>query len=193
MCHDATRWLAAQPRRWVIEMFGGSWMRATNGKPPASGRAAQAKPKPHSLKAPQPVRYRELMRGRSKTSEAPAANHRSALAASGRTAHGKGCAALVRNTHNWLVSPVFRQTEELRLTFELSGRQRQDARPGPVKTYRVPPARAWWPAVVAPLERGVRPHRAHRASESNGAAFLPRGSSSKNTNTVGVLSPFQRS
>ena len=46
------------------------------------------------------------------------------------------------------------------LTFELSGRRRQDARPGPVKMYRVPPARAWWPAVGAPLERGVRPHPA---------------------------------
>jgi hypothetical protein len=44
------------------------------------------------------------------------------------------------------------------LTFELSGRRRQDARPGLVKMYRVPPARAWWPAVGAPLERGVRPH-----------------------------------
>ena len=44
------------------------------------------------------------------------------------------------------------------LTFELSGRRRQDARPGPVKMYRVPPARAWWPAVGAPLEREVRPH-----------------------------------
>ena len=43
------------------------------------------------------------------------------------------------------------------ITFELSGRRRQDARPGPVKMYRVPPARAWWPAVGAPLERGVRP------------------------------------
>ena len=42
------------------------------------------------------------------------------------------------------------------LTFELSGRRRQDARPGPVKMYGVPPARAWWPAVGAPLERGVR-------------------------------------
>jgi hypothetical protein len=42
------------------------------------------------------------------------------------------------------------------LTFELSGRQRQDARPGPVKMYTVPPDRAWWPAVGAPLERGVR-------------------------------------
>jgi len=37
------------------------------------------------------------------------------------------------------------------LTFELSGRKRQDARPGPVKMYTVPPARAWWPAVGAPL------------------------------------------
>ena len=44
------------------------------------------------------------------------------------------------------------------LTFELSGRRRQDARPGLAKMYRVPPARAWWPAVGAPLERGVR-HR----------------------------------
>ncbi len=42
------------------------------------------------------------------------------------------------------------------LTFELSGRQRQATKPGPVKMYRVPPARAWWPAVGAPLERGVR-------------------------------------
>ena len=43
------------------------------------------------------------------------------------------------------------------LTFELSGRQRQDARPGLAKMYRVPPDRAWWPAVGAPLERVVRP------------------------------------
>ena len=42
------------------------------------------------------------------------------------------------------------------LTFELSGRQQQDARPGLAKMYRVPPDRAWWPAVGAPLERGVR-------------------------------------
>ena len=44
------------------------------------------------------------------------------------------------------------------LTFELSGRQRQDARTGLAKMYRVPPDRAWWPAVGAPLERGVRHH-----------------------------------
>ena len=42
------------------------------------------------------------------------------------------------------------------LTFELIGRRRQDARPGLAKMYRVPPDRAWWPAVGAPLERGVR-------------------------------------
>lgn len=45
-------------------------------------------------------------------------------------------------------------------TFELTGRQRRDARPGLAKMYRVPPARAWWPAVGAPVERGVRPHLA---------------------------------
>jgi len=44
----------------------------------------------------------------------------------------------------------------VRITFELSGRRRQDARPGLAKMYRVPPDRAWWPAVGAPLERGVR-------------------------------------
>ena len=43
------------------------------------------------------------------------------------------------------------------LTFELSWRQRQDARPELAKMYRVPPAWAWWPAVGAQLERGVRP------------------------------------
>ena len=52
-------------------------------------------------------------------------------------------------------------------TFELSGRRRQDARPGLVKMYRVPPARAWWPAVGAPLERGVRPRYAD-AAEADG-------------------------
>ena len=50
------------------------------------------------------------------------------------------------------------------LTFELSGRQRQDARPGLAKMYRVPPDRAWWPAVGAPLERVVR-RQSRRASE----------------------------
>ena len=44
------------------------------------------------------------------------------------------------------------------LTFELRRDQRQGARPGPVKMYRVPPARAWWPAVGPRLERRVRRH-----------------------------------
>ena len=42
------------------------------------------------------------------------------------------------------------------LTFELSWHRRWDARPGLAKMYRVPPDRAWWPAVGAQLERGVR-------------------------------------
>ena len=42
------------------------------------------------------------------------------------------------------------------LTFELSGRRRQDARFGLPKMYRVPPTGHWWHAVGAPLERGVR-------------------------------------
>jgi hypothetical protein len=54
------------------------------------------------------------------------------------------------------------------LTFELSGRQRQNARPGLAKMYRVPPDRAWWPAVGAPLERGVRRHFASRSIPCTG-------------------------
>jgi hypothetical protein len=46
------------------------------------------------------------------------------------------------------------------LTFELSRPRRWDARPGLAKMYRVPPDRAWWPAVGARLERGVRHQRA---------------------------------
>jgi hypothetical protein len=64
-----------------------------------------------------------------------------------------------RVPESWSTTTSSQAERELRgLTFELSGRQRQGARPGPVKMYRVPPARAWWPAVGAPLERGVR-HR----------------------------------
>jgi hypothetical protein len=39
---------------------------------------------------------------------------------------------------------------------ELTGRRRQDAGPGPQTMYRVPAARAWRPAVGAPVERRVR-------------------------------------
>ena len=46
------------------------------------------------------------------------------------------------------------------LTFEVSWRQRQDARPRTAKMYTVLPAGAWWPAVGAQLDRGVRPHLA---------------------------------
>lgn len=61
------------------------------------------------------------------------------------------------------------------LTFELTGRQRQDAKPGPVRMYRVPPARAWWPAVGAPVERGVRPQRqAGQQSPTRSEMLEPR-------------------
>jgi hypothetical protein len=50
------------------------------------------------------------------------------------------------------------------LTFEVSWRQRQGARPEPQKMYTVPVARAWWPAVGAQLDRGVRPRRAMLAN-----------------------------
>ena len=56
------------------------------------------------------------------------------------------------------------------LTFELSGRRRQDAGPGLAKMYRVPPDRAWWPAVGAPLERGVR-HQGFGALAAAGRSF----------------------
>ena len=41
------------------------------------------------------------------------------------------------------------------LTFKLRGRQRQAAKPGLAKMYRVPPERAWWPADGAPLGEGL--------------------------------------
>jgi hypothetical protein len=49
------------------------------------------------------------------------------------------------------------------LPFELSGRRRQDTKPLPAKMYRIPPPRAWWPVLGAPLERGVERPRAHSA------------------------------
>ena len=66
-----------------------------------------------------------------------------------------------------------------RLTFELSGRRRQDARPGLAKMYRVPQDRAWRPAVGAPLERGVRQRAAvvavqAKSSRSNFGALTRR-------------------
>ncbi len=51
------------------------------------------------------------------------------------------------------------------LTFELSGCQRQDARARTVKMPHGPQAGPWWPAVGAPLERGVRHQCAQLASE----------------------------
>ena len=42
------------------------------------------------------------------------------------------------------------------LTLEVRRGQRQAARPGLAKMYRVPPDRAWWPAVGPRLDRRVR-------------------------------------
>ena len=43
-----------------------------------------------------------------------------------------------------------------RLTFEVSGPQRHDARARLAKMYRVRPTGPWWHAAVGPLDRGVR-------------------------------------
>ena len=53
-----------------------------------------------------------------------------------------------------------------RLTFELRGRQRQDARARAEKMYTVPRPGPWRPAVGAPLERGVRHQLAGQADQS---------------------------
>ncbi len=55
------------------------------------------------------------------------------------------------------------------LTFELSGRRRQDARARAAMMHHVPQAGAWWPAVGAPLERVVR----HRAGAVGPRASTP--------------------
>ena len=65
---------------------------------------------------------------------------------------GLGCARFLKK------SKMTAGTNSGCLTFELSGRRRQDARARAEKMYRVPQAGPWWPAVGAPLERGVRRH-----------------------------------
>ena len=59
------------------------------------------------------------------------------------------------------------------LTLELSGRQRQDARPGLAKMYRVLTAGRWWYAVGAPLERGVRRRALNEATGERGVQKVP--------------------
>ena len=53
-----------------------------------------------------------------------------------------------------------------RLTFQVRRIKRQGTRPGPVKMYRVPPARAWRPAV------GASPRPKGQASPSRLATRL---------------------
>ena len=81
-----------------------------------------------------------------------------------------GLMAVRGSAASWLFSPrrkaltlVANHSAVLRcLTFELTGRQRDDASARLAKMYRVPPAGRWWHAVGAPVERGVRRHRARR-------------------------------
>jgi len=87
----------------------------------------------------------------------PVKDHGGSPAANGRTAREEGDGGLAVRNERWSSATAFALARNvLRPTFELSGRQRQAARPGLAKMYRVPPDRAWWPAVGAPLERGVR-------------------------------------
>ena len=65
------------------------------------------------------------------------------------------------------------------LTFELSGRRRQDASARTVKIYRVPPAGRWWPAVGAPLERGVRQRSCRGARLKRADAALWQGTGTR--------------
>ena len=62
-------------------------------------------------------------------------------------------------------------------TFEVRRDRRRDARPGLAKMYRVPPDRAWWPAVGPRLDRGVGPRRrgGHRLclAEVETACLMP--------------------
>lgn len=50
----------------------------------------------------------------------------------------------------------YRFGDRCSLTFDLSGRRRQDAGVRLAKMYRVPPARTWWPDDGAPLEREAK-------------------------------------
>ena len=83
-------------------------------------------------------------------------------------AHRRACAALTNTMYSAVcaadTAPVdFADAALLcALTFELRGRQRQDARPRTQTMCTAPAAWAWWPAVGAPFERGVRPHRTPR-------------------------------
>ena len=80
------------------------------------------------------------------------------------------------------------------LTFELSGCRPQDARPGLAKMFRVPPDWAWWPAVGAPLERGVRRRRAdfHDGLQNLGCGFLGLVGGPATTSQCSTIMPLCR-
>ena len=80
------------------------------------------------------------------------------------------CAHADRRTSCWPADAAFFGC----LTFELSGRQRHDARPRPQTMYTVPVAGAWWHAVGAPLERGVRRQCVRGHTRSGGEVHAPK-------------------
>jgi len=48
--------------------------------------------------------------------------------------------------------------------------------------YRVPPDRAWWHAVAAPLERGVRRRAVNEATEERGVQVVGTAQTDANRN-----------
>ena len=65
---------------------------------------------------------------------------------------------MVEGSGEAITDPAWREVFHA-LTFELSRRRWQAARPRLARMYPVPPARAWRLAVGAPLECGVKHHR----------------------------------
>ena len=72
------------------------------------------------------------------------------------------------------------------LTFEVSGRRRQDARPVRCSINHSS-ARAWWPAGGAPLDRGVRPHSCYAPAELHSVVLPRRQQSSHRPHTSAHL------
>ena len=74
---------------------------------------------------------------------------------------------------------------------DLRGRLRQDARPELAKIYRVLPDRAWWPAVGAPLERGLRSHCAPQAAWSKNSTLTASYGNSTWPESVRLSTPAE--
>ena len=84
-----------------------------------------------------------------------------------------------------------------RLTFEVTGRRRQDALARTGKMYRVPRAGPRWPAVGAPVDRRVRPgpRWACEVTDLNmrrGCFYWPATAASRPPLTAGVGRDFKQ-